>query len=82
MRRVRLFTLMAGPEGVFQPGDHEMTDGQAAGVVAAGAGEYLDRAPQASTLEASAPQVATVTGSEREQLPRRQPAAKPPAKGK
>lgn len=85
MRRVRLFNLMAGPDGVWQPGDHDMTEGQAAGLVAAGVAEYLDRAPKAAPMEpatTTAPEVAAVAASERADLPRRAPTVKQPAKGK
>lgn len=51
MKRIRLKTMLAGPTGNKHPGEHVVTDEEAAALCAAGCAEILGEAAEAPVVE-------------------------------
>jgi hypothetical protein len=76
--RIKMTTLMAGPEGVFQPGaERELPTPQAQRLIQAGAAVAMDPEPTPTRVKATAPPRETAAVSPPETP--EEPTAKPKA---
>lgn len=84
MKRIKLFTSLAGPDGCFAAGEYdvpaEMPKKQADAVVEAGHGEYLKAEPDPETEKKPEPRRELETADDKQE--KREEAVKPPRRGR